>query len=109
VVHRGQQVDLPAVAAGAPQRLAVDRDRSSPLAWVVAVGEPRADHRGQRRWVHAAQGPADGGLGRHHPPVGGVTTSAERGTHRLGGVHGPLGDRGHRQSSLAPHFLKAAW
>jgi hypothetical protein len=56
VVHRGQQVDLPAVAAGAPQRLAVDRDRPSPLGWVVAVGEPGADHGGQRRWVHTAPG-----------------------------------------------------
>jgi hypothetical protein len=27
VVHRGEQVDLPAVAASAAQRLAVDRDR----------------------------------------------------------------------------------
>jgi hypothetical protein len=92
-------VDLPAVATSAPQRLAVDRDRPSPLAWVVAVGEPRADHRGQRRRVHATQGPADGGLGRHHPPVGGVTTSAERGTHRLRGVRSPLGDRGHRSGA----------
>jgi hypothetical protein len=99
VVHHGQQVDLPAVATSAPQRLAVDRDRPSPLAWVVAVGEPRADHRGQRRRVHATQGPADGGLGRHHPPVGGVTTSAERGTHRLRGVRSPLGDRGHRSGA----------
>jgi transposase InsO family protein len=29
VVHRGEQMDLPAVASGAPQRLAVDRDRPS--------------------------------------------------------------------------------
>ena len=27
VVHRGEQMDLPAVASGAAQRLAVDRDR----------------------------------------------------------------------------------
>jgi hypothetical protein len=85
VVHHGQQMDLPAVAAGAPQRLAVDRDRPSPLAWVVAIGEPGADHGGQRRWVHPGEGPADRGLGRHHPPLGSVTTSAERGTHRLRG------------------------
>ena len=37
------------------------------VAGAVAVGQPRADHRGQRRRVHAAQGPADGGLGRHAP------------------------------------------
>jgi hypothetical protein len=46
VVHRGQQVDLAAVASGAAQRLAVDRDRPSPLAWVVTVGEPRAERGG---------------------------------------------------------------
>jgi hypothetical protein len=99
VVHRGQQVDLPAVVAfGARQRLAVDGDRppSMLLGGTVTVGEPRADHGRQRRRVHAGKRPADGGLGRHHPPVGGVTTSAERGTHRLGGIRGPLGDRGHR-------------
>jgi hypothetical protein len=32
VVHRGQQVDLPALSVpGAAQRLAVDRDRPPPL------------------------------------------------------------------------------
>jgi hypothetical protein len=31
VLHRRQQVDLPAVPLGAPQRLAVHRDRPSPL------------------------------------------------------------------------------
>jgi hypothetical protein len=98
MVHRGQQMDLPAVASGAPQRLAVDRDRppSMRLAGTVPVSEPRADHGGQRRRVHAREGPADRGLGRHHPPVGSITASAERGTHRLRGVRGPLSDRGHR-------------
>ena len=57
VVHRGQQVGLPAVccAAGAAQGLAVDRDRPSPLVGLVAVGKPRADRGGQRLRVHAAQ------------------------------------------------------
>jgi hypothetical protein len=53
------------------------------LAGTVPVSEPRADHGGQRRQVHAREGPADRGLGRHHPPVGGIATNAERGTHRL--------------------------
>ncbi len=73
VVHRGQQMDLPAVVAcGAPQRLAVDRDRppSMLLAGTVPV-IPRAGHRRQRRWVHAGKGPTDGGLGGHHPAVAG--------------------------------------
>jgi hypothetical protein len=86
VVHGGQQVDLPAVVAfGAAQRLAVDRDRPPPLllGGTVTVGEPRADHGRQRGWVDAAKGPADGGLGGHHPAVGGGTAGAERGTHRL--------------------------
>jgi hypothetical protein len=95
VVHRGQQVDLLAVAFGTAQRLAVDRDRPAPLL-AGLVGKPCADHGGQRRRVHAGQGPADGGLGRYHPPVGGVAAGAERGTHRLGGIGGPLGDGGDR-------------
>jgi hypothetical protein len=37
VVGRGEQVDSAAVALGAAQRLAVDRDRTSPLARTVAV------------------------------------------------------------------------
>jgi hypothetical protein len=102
VVHRGKQVHLRAIAAaGAPQRLAVDRDRPTTLllGGAVAVDEPRADHRRQRRWVHALEGPADGGLGRYHPPVGGVTASAERGTHRLRGIRGPRGDRSYPSSA----------
>jgi hypothetical protein len=101
VVHRGQQVDLPAVVAfSAPQRLAVDRDRPPSMLLArspgaVTVGQPRPDHRRQRRGVHAGKGPTDGGLGGH-PAVGGVTASAERRTHRLRSIGGPLGDRGHR-------------
>jgi hypothetical protein len=101
VVHRGQQVGLPAVccAAGAAQGLAVDRDRPSPLVGLVAVCKPRADRGGQRLGVHAAQGPADRGLGgdRPHPAAGaGIAAGPERGTHGLGCVRGPLGDRGDR-------------
>jgi hypothetical protein len=102
VVHRGEQVDLPAVVAfGAPQRLAVDRDRRSSMLLAaspraVTVGQPCTDHRRQRRWIHAGKGPADSGLGGHRQVVGGVTASAERRPHRLGGIGGPLGDRGHR-------------
>jgi len=66
VIHRGQQVDLPAVAAfGAPQRLAVDRDRPPPLLLAgspgaVTVAQPRALHRRQRRLGPRGQ-ESDGG------------------------------------------------
>jgi hypothetical protein len=44
VVHRGEQVDLPAVAAGAAQGLAVHRDRTStPVGPGATVGQPGAD------------------------------------------------------------------
>jgi hypothetical protein len=106
VVHRGQQVELPAVVAfGAPQRPAVDRDRPPSMLLTrspgaVTVGQPRADHRCQRRWVHAGKGPTDGGLVGHHPAVRGLTASAERRTHRLGSIGGPLGGRGHRPGTV---------
>jgi hypothetical protein len=101
VIHRGEQMDLPALSVpGAPQRLAVDGDRPPstlpPGPGTVTVDKPRADRCGQRRGVHAGEGPADRGLGRHRPPVGCIATCAERGTHRLRGVGGPLGNRGHR-------------
>jgi hypothetical protein len=102
MVHRGQQMDLPAIVAfGAAQGLAVDRHRPPPMplgwmAWVVAVGEPGSEHRRQRGWVHAGKRSADSGLGRHNPPARAVAAGAERSPHRLGGVGGPLGDRGHR-------------
>src|SRR5215207_1026222 len=46
MVHRGQQVDLAAVASGASQRLAIDRDCPPPLPLLlgaVAVAKPSAD------------------------------------------------------------------
>jgi len=105
VVHRGQQMDPPAVLPGAPQRLAVDRDSTPTLMLVgtVPVGKPRADHRRQQGRVEAAQGPADRGLGRDHPVVGGLAADAERGTDRLRGVVDPLGDRGHRPGAGKDH------
>jgi len=100
VVHRAEQVDLPALGAagaGAAERLAVDRDRPSMLAGTVAVGQPGADRGGQRLGVHAGERPADRGLGGPHPAAGqGIVTGPERGTHGLGCVGGPLGDRGDR-------------
>jgi hypothetical protein len=102
-VHAGQQVDLPAVAgtAGAAQGLAVGRDRpprtsTGAGAGTVAGSQPGAKHPGQRHRVHAGHGPAEGGLGRHHPGAGVGPPGAERGPHRLRGVGGPLGDRGQR-------------
>jgi hypothetical protein len=95
VVHRGEQMDLPAVASGAAQRLAVDRDR--PPALAGAVGKPRADRGGQGLGVRAGERAADRGLGGDGPAAGeGVAAGPERGTHGLGCVAGPLGDRGDR-------------
>jgi hypothetical protein len=76
VVHRSEQMDLAAVycAAGAAQRLAVDRDRPSPpimaVGMRVAVGKPGADHSGQGLGVEPGESAADRGLGGdHHPAV----------------------------------------
>jgi hypothetical protein len=55
VLHGGQQVDLPAAATRAAQRLAVHRDRPSPLARMVTVGQPRANHPGQRLGIQTRQ------------------------------------------------------
>jgi hypothetical protein len=105
VVHRGQQVGLPAVccAAGAAQGLAVDRDRPSPLlglVGLVAVCKPRADRGGQRLRVHAAQGPA-GAAHQHlqHPPA--------RDPQRVGGHTGQL-DPGVLQDLVQPLRLPGA-
>jgi hypothetical protein len=85
VVHRGQQVDLPAVAFGAAQRLAVDRDCLAALLGAVAVAKPGADRRGQGLRVQAAQGLADGGLGRDAVVVG-VSRRAPSAARTLWGV-----------------------
>jgi hypothetical protein len=94
VLHRRQQVDLPAVPLGAPQRLAVHRDRPSPLVGTLAVGQPGADARGQGVAVQAGQGAADGGLRRHRELVGRLALGAQRGPDHRRGIRGPLGDRG---------------
>jgi hypothetical protein len=96
VLHGRQQVDLPAVASGAPQRLAVHRDRPSLLVGTLAVGQPRTDHPGQGVSVQAGQGPADGGLGWYREVARGVAAGAQRGPDRLWGILGPPDDRGHR-------------
>lgn len=93
----GEQVDLPAVAPRAPQGLAVDRDRPSPLVLVgaVPVGQPRADRFGQGLGVQAR-----GGSGGWWPRPARVAVrilpaGAQRGVDRLRGVLSPFGDRGH--------------
>jgi hypothetical protein len=100
VVHRGEQMDLPAVVAfGTAERLAVDRDRPSPSVGTVAVGQPGADRGGQGLGVKPGEGAADRGFARDrpHPVAGeGIAAGSERGTHGLGCVGGPLGDRGDR-------------
>jgi hypothetical protein len=96
VLHHGKQVDLAAVASGASERPAVHRQGTSTPVGVVTVGEPGADGGGQGVRVEAGEGPADGGLGRDGPMVGGVAVGAERGTDWLRDIGGPFGDRGHR-------------
>jgi hypothetical protein len=100
VVHRGQQVGLPAVgcASGAAQGLAVDRDRPSPLAGVVAVGKHAPIAAAS---ASGSRGPGSGGSwsrwDRPHPAAGaGIAAGPGRGTHGLGCLRGPLGDRGDR-------------
>jgi hypothetical protein len=62
----------------------------------VPLGQPGADGAGQRVWVQAGQGAADGGLGGNGEVAGGVVAGAQRGPDRLGCLGGPLGDRGDR-------------
>jgi hypothetical protein len=104
MLHRRQQVHRAAVTVGwvgAAQRFAVDGhgpphaspgNNGSP----VPVGQPGADGAGQRVWVQAGKGSADGGLGRDGEVVGGVAAGAQRGPDGLGRLGGPLGDRGDR-------------
>ena len=57
---------------------------------MVTVGQPRANHPGQRLGIQTRQGPADGGLAGHHPVGGGVPAGAKRLADRLRGIRGPL-------------------
>jgi hypothetical protein len=73
VVHRGEQVDLPAlVAAGTAQRLAAGRDRPWLSVGTVAVGQPGADRGGQGLGVKPGKDAADRGFAgdRPHPVTG---------------------------------------
>jgi hypothetical protein len=84
---------------GRPQGLAVDRDRPPPLRGAtVTVGQPRAEHGGQRggstrAWVRrmVASAGTTHRSGRH----------AERRARPVpaGGVSGPRGDRGYRSGA----------
>jgi len=82
------------------QRLAVHRDgRSSSIVVVVvvAVTKPGADHGGQGLGVKPTKRAANRGLGRDRPAPGkGIAAGTQRGSDRLGGISGPLGDRGQR-------------
>ena len=82
------------------QGLAVDRDgRSSSIVVVVvvAVTKPGADHGGQGLGVKPTKRAANRGLGRDRPAPGkGIAAGTQRGSDRLGGISGPLGDRGQR-------------
>jgi len=104
MLHRRQQVHRAAVTVGwvgAAQRFAVD-GHGPPHAGPgnngrpVPVGQPGADGAGQRVWVQAGTGTADGGLGGDDEVAGGVAAGAQRGPDRLGRLGGPLGDRGDR-------------
>jgi hypothetical protein len=55
VLHGRQQMDLTAIAAGAPQRLAIHRDRPSMsmLVRTLSVGQPCADRPGQGLSIQA--------------------------------------------------------
>jgi hypothetical protein len=100
VVHRGEQVDWPALGAcGAAERLAVDRDRppSMPLSGTVTVGKPCADRGGERFGVQPCQGPADRRLTERGPVSGErITPCTQRRQDGLWHVRGPFDDRGHR-------------
>jgi hypothetical protein len=100
VVHDGQQLHRPVLAAagGAAQRLAVNGER--PVASRARRAQPlsqlRADRPVQPVGVHARKDPADGGLAGDLPAAGeGVTAHPERGQDRPWRIRGPLGDRGH--------------
>jgi hypothetical protein len=102
VVHRRQQVHRAAVTVGwvgAAQGLAVDGDRPPPAGHptgTLLVGQPGADRAGDCVGVQAAEGAADGGLGRDGEAAGGLLAGAQGGPDRLGRIGGPFGDRGDR-------------
>jgi hypothetical protein len=66
------------------------------LSMAIAVGQPRADHTGQRVGVQARKRPADGGRGRDGQAAGGLLAGAEHNPDLLGRISGPFGDRGDR-------------
>jgi hypothetical protein len=73
VVHHGEQMHLAAVvASGAAEGLAVDCDRTPPLAGIVTVDQPRADDGGYRVRLQTGEGPPDrGSVGTRRCPVRG--------------------------------------
>jgi hypothetical protein len=62
----------------------------------VPVGQPGADSNGERVWVQAGKGPADGGLGGDGEVAGDVAASAQRGPDGLRRIGSPFGDGGDR-------------
>jgi hypothetical protein len=94
VVHRRQQVHRAAVTVGwvgAAQRLAVDGHRPPPAGHptgTLLVGQPGADRAGDCVGVQAAEGAADGGLGRDGEAAGGLLAGAQGGPDRLGRIGG---------------------
>jgi len=104
MVHRGQQVDLAAVASGASQRLAIDRDCPPPLPLLlgaVAVAKPSADRVARDCGSRQPRVRRTVGFGRDAVVAGGVAAGAERGTDWLGSLGGQFGDRGHRAGTPA--------
>ena len=97
-------------APRAPRRVLPSTATAHPAGWGSGrsrSGRPGARHGGgQDVGVQAGQGAADRGLGRQRQSRRGVATSAERGTHRLGRISGPFGDRG--QGLGAGHTAAAA-
>ncbi len=65
----------------------------------IPVVQPGPDRCGQRVWVQARQGSADGGLGRDGEVARSVVAGAERSPDRLGRVGRPFRDRSDRPGS----------
>jgi hypothetical protein len=94
VLHRRQQVDVPAVPLGAPQRRGVHRDRPSPLVGTSRSASQAPTQAVKAMAVQAGQGAADGGRRRHREVVGRLGSGAQRGADHRRGIGGPPGDRG---------------